>query len=464
MRWRFKFERRHGSKKPPRLIRRYPDLKAAAVRIEPHDVSLLLQRGRVYFAEVISGDKVLLEDFTAVLQLHHEKHRCHSTPRGVCTLPSGIMRRPLRTLTPRSTSTRRLLPCAHYGRKVMRACASTSGRKKTTPRQSTAIPKYCCRRGEGLFVTALKMGKFDLAAEAFSGFEELNGQRANLFAHRGRCRNASKDFDGALADFEEVISSFPKSPSGYHGRAMCRVAQHQFALAMTDFDTAVKFDPKFVLGYANRGDCWSYLYPTGKGDRWIIRRAIQLQPELLRRVERASSVWFEMEEYDQGRRLRTLPSAIRRNPDTQVVALLHATPTFIPVSGTPRILDKAAADLQARGKSTQRTLGHWLALATTALSSTDYDEAIDNLYEGRSGRSRGPEPRHHEVGLRPGDGKGGTSKGDCRPSRIAADQSERRPGISRPYLRLGNFRRIRVSRWRTHSNIRGLLPGTMYRP
>jgi Caspase domain/TPR repeat/Tetratricopeptide repeat len=77
---------------------------------------------------------------------------------------------------------------------------------------------------------------------------------------QAREKFAKKDFQGAIADYSEVIRLKPKDDNAYNNRGIARYQANDFQGALADFNVALRLNPNNTLAYRNRGN-----------SRWIDR-------------------------------------------------------------------------------------------------------------------------------------------------------------------------------------------------
>ena len=73
------------------------------------------------------------------------------------------------------------------------------------------------------------------------------------YDNRGNAYLEKKDYDHAIADFNEAVRLNPKDTIGYDGRGLAYVAQNDYDRGIADFNRAMQIDPKFKWAYSNRG-------------------------------------------------------------------------------------------------------------------------------------------------------------------------------------------------------------------
>ena len=67
---------------------------------------------------------------------------------------------------------------------------------------------------------------------------------------------AKKEYDKAIADYDQAIRLDPKYAAAYHNRGLAWYAKKEYDKAIADYDEAIRLDPKYAVAYDNRGDAW----------------------------------------------------------------------------------------------------------------------------------------------------------------------------------------------------------------
>jgi tetratricopeptide (TPR) repeat protein len=102
---------------------------------------------------------------------------------------------------------------------------------------------------------------------------------ASAFNNRGGAYNDKKDYDRAIADFDQAIRLDPKYAFAYKNRGTAYYGKNDYDRAFADFGQAIRLDPKYAAAYGDRGN----LYDDKKDyDRAIADydQAIRLDPYL----------------------------------------------------------------------------------------------------------------------------------------------------------------------------------------
>jgi tetratricopeptide (TPR) repeat protein len=101
---------------------------------------------------------------------------------------------------------------------------------------------------------------------------------AIAYDRRGIIYFDRRDYDRALADFDEAAKLDPTNVDPLNGRGRTYLAKGQFDRAIAEFDLALALNPGFAIGFNNRGIAYQN---KGEADRAIAdyNQAIELRPE-----------------------------------------------------------------------------------------------------------------------------------------------------------------------------------------
>ena len=89
---------------------------------------------------------------------------------------------------------------------------------------------------------------------------------------------AKKDYDRAIADFDQAVRLAPDNAAAVNARGLtCVDAKGEFDTAIADFDSAIAIEPGNANYYDNRGNAWR---DRGRFDRAVedYDKAIALSP------------------------------------------------------------------------------------------------------------------------------------------------------------------------------------------
>jgi tetratricopeptide (TPR) repeat protein len=109
-----------------------------------------------------------------------------------------------------------------------------------------------------------------------SGRETPQGLVAVLNS-RGNAHLNNRNFDRAIADYDEAIRRDPKFAIGFNNRGLAYLRKGDNDRAVADFDEAIRLDPKYAIGFNNRALAYQ---ARGQSDRAIedFDEAIRLNP------------------------------------------------------------------------------------------------------------------------------------------------------------------------------------------
>jgi tetratricopeptide (TPR) repeat protein len=83
-----------------------------------------------------------------------------------------------------------------------------------------------------------------------------NPTDANSYGERGSGYLANREWDKAIADFNEVIRLDPEGTGGYHSRGLCYSAKGDYNRAIADFNEAIRRSPDNSVNYESRGETY----------------------------------------------------------------------------------------------------------------------------------------------------------------------------------------------------------------
>jgi len=95
--------------------------------------------------------------------------------------------------------------------------------------------------------------QYDAALADFDEAQKLNPDAPQVAAYRCVTYTEMKKFDGALADCNEALAKAPKSSYGLASRGNVYLAKGDLDAAMKDFDEAIRQGPTNIRAHAGRG-------------------------------------------------------------------------------------------------------------------------------------------------------------------------------------------------------------------
>jgi tetratricopeptide (TPR) repeat protein len=131
--------------------------------------------------------------------------------------------------------------------------------------------------GIGLWIAPGQVVPLDQAIDYFS--EKLRQKpTGELYNKRGLVYHELKDYDHAIADFDEAIKRESRYAVGHNNRGLSLQFKGEYARAIADYDRAVELDPKLAMAFGNRGLCHQN---EGHYDKALADydRALQLDPK-----------------------------------------------------------------------------------------------------------------------------------------------------------------------------------------
>ncbi|MBR8841214.1 MAG: tetratricopeptide repeat protein, partial [Stigonema ocellatum SAG 48.90 = DSM 106950] len=118
---------------------------------------------------------------------------------------------------------------------------------------------------------------YDRAIADYNQALKLDPNYAKAYIGRGNAYGNKKDYDRAIADFNQALKLDPNDAYAYNNRGNAYSYKKDYDRAIADFNQAMKLDPNDAYAYNNRG--YAYLYKSDY-DRAIadFNKAVQLNP------------------------------------------------------------------------------------------------------------------------------------------------------------------------------------------
>jgi lipoprotein NlpI len=119
---------------------------------------------------------------------------------------------------------------------------------------------------------------YDRAIADYDQAIRLDPKNANVYTNRGNAYRSKGDYDRAIADQDQAIRLDPKYALAYNNRGSAYGSKGDYDRAIADYDQAIRLDPKSALAYRNRGSEYGI---KGDYDRAIADedQAIRLDPK-----------------------------------------------------------------------------------------------------------------------------------------------------------------------------------------
>jgi tetratricopeptide (TPR) repeat protein len=95
--------------------------------------------------------------------------------------------------------------------------------------------------------------EFDLAIADFDEAIRICGDEADYYLWRGVAYGYKKDDDRAIADFDEAVRINPKDAESYYNRGAVYSRKGDSDHAIADYSDAIRLDPNMAKAYGNRG-------------------------------------------------------------------------------------------------------------------------------------------------------------------------------------------------------------------
>lgn len=99
-----------------------------------------------------------------------------------------------------------------------------------------------------------KIIKLRYAAEILKFNTSQDSSKADFYYKRGGIRQDYYDFEGAIKDYDKVITTEPDNYKTYHNRGLCKMDLKLLNDAITDFTKSIAINPDSGV-YNNRAVC-----------------------------------------------------------------------------------------------------------------------------------------------------------------------------------------------------------------
>ena len=95
---------------------------------------------------------------------------------------------------------------------------------------------------------------YDRAIAEYDEAIKLDPKFAAAFRNRGLAYGAKGDRDRAIAEYDEAIKLNSRFVAAYYNRGFAYAGKQDYDRAIADYSEALNIDPKYILAYQNRGN------------------------------------------------------------------------------------------------------------------------------------------------------------------------------------------------------------------
>jgi tetratricopeptide (TPR) repeat protein len=134
---------------------------------------------------------------------------------------------------------------------------------------------------------------------------------ARFYYSRGFTSNQQRQFDKAIADYDEAIRLDPRYADAYFARAFAWNEKKQFDKAIADYTEAIRLNPKNADAYVNRGSIHNVMNDHDKAIA-DYSKAIRLHRKGAQIYSARGMIWAKKHLYDKA--IADYDAAIRLNP------------------------------------------------------------------------------------------------------------------------------------------------------
>jgi len=107
-------------------------------------------------------------------------------------------------------------------------------------------------------IISIKKNELDEALTFLNKAAEQNNKafEEQIILNRGSLRVKKDDFEGALADFNQLLTINPSNSGAYSNIGILYYKQEKYKEAITNFNLALEIDPSNTMALYNRGMCY----------------------------------------------------------------------------------------------------------------------------------------------------------------------------------------------------------------
>ncbi len=154
---------------------------------------------------------------------------------------------------------------------------------------------------------------YDHAIADYNQALKLDPNFAKAYYNRGLAYYYKKDYDRTIADYNQALKLDPSSADAYYNRGLAYHYKKDYDRAIADYNQALKLDPNFAKAYYNRG--LAYYYKKDY-DRAIAdyNQALKLDPSTADAYYNRGLAYYYKKDYD--RAIADYNQALKLDPST----------------------------------------------------------------------------------------------------------------------------------------------------
>jgi tetratricopeptide (TPR) repeat protein len=140
---------------------------------------------------------------------------------------------------------------------------------------------------------------YDRAIADYNEAIRINPSYAYAFANRGLMWLRKKEYDRALADLDQAISLDTGNPNAYNNRGLTYFRKGDYNRAIVDYNEAIRLHPTHAISFSNRGLAWSRKedYDQAIAD---YNQAIRLDPGFADALSGRAAAYYRKNDYVHG--------------------------------------------------------------------------------------------------------------------------------------------------------------------
>ena len=175
-----------------------------------------------------------------------------------------------------------------------------------TVQEKLAGGRFWLVPGVGVLLIAILFGV--IAVTAIPQFQHW---RARLALASGQAAVRNREYDKAVAKFNEAIELDPSLAVAFNDRGVVWLRKKEYDKALADFHEALRLKPALVGALVNCGNAW---YQKGNYDKAVAdcSEAIRLDPKAANAFHNRGLAWIGKNEYDKA--LADCNEALRLDP------------------------------------------------------------------------------------------------------------------------------------------------------